>query len=311
MPHTCGVLRERERTLGIRFETHDLGEVTLNVALAGRNDAPLIICLHGFPEYWAAWREVMIELEEDFLLVAPDQRGFNLSSKPDGVEAYWTRHMVADLAQLADRLSPDKPFILAGHDWGASVAYAYAMTRPERVSHLIIANGVHPFCFQKAIFEDPEQRAASQYMNRLRANDAEQLMSEDHFRRLARMVDGFSATKFFDHDMKQGYIDAWSQPGALTAMLNWYRASPIVVPEVGATPSGPSVLDMPAENFAVRMPHLVVWGQMDQALRKTCLSGLESFAPDLTVAPFADAGHWILHERPAKVAETMRAFLSR
>ena len=297
--------------MSIRFETHELRDVTLNVAVAGPSDAPLIICLHGFPEYWAAWREVMNELDEDFLMVAPDQRGFNLSSKPEGSDAYRTRHMVADLAELADRLSPGKPFILAGHDWGASVAYAYAMTRSERVSHLIIANGVHPYCFQKAIFEDPEQRAASQYMNRLRADDAEQLMSEDNFRRLARMIEGFSAANTFDHDIRQGCVDAWSQPGALTGMLNWYRASPIIIPEVGASPAGPSVLDMPSENFVVRMPHLVVWGLQDQALRPSCLAGLEAFAPDLTVVRVDDAGHWILHEQPVKVADAIRGFVSR
>lgn len=295
----------------VRFETHPLSEVTLNVAIAGREDAPLIICLHGFPEYWAAWQDVMTELENDFLLVAPDQRGFNRSSKPVGLDAYHTRRMVADLAELSDRLSPGKPFILAGHDWGASVAYAYALACPARVSHLIVANGVHPVCFQKAIFEDPEQRAASQYINRLRADDAEQMLSEDGFRRLARMIDGFSSTKFFNAAMKQAYVKAWSRPGALTAMLNWYRASPIVVPEEGATIVGPSILDLPPENFVVNMPHLVVWGQQDQALRQACLSGLQQFVPDLTIAPVEDAGHWILYERPAQVAEAMRAFLKR
>lgn len=295
----------------VRFETHPLSEVTLNVAIAGREDAPLIICLHGFPEYWAAWQDVMTELENDFLLVAPDQRGFNQSSKPVGLGAYHTRRMVADLAELADRLSPSKPFILAGHDWGASVAYAYALAHPARVSHLIVANGVHPVCFQKAIVEDPEQRAASQYINRLRADDAEQMLSEDGFRRLARMIDGFSSTHFFNAAMKQTYVEAWSRPGALTAMLNWYRASPIVVPEEGATTLGPSILDMPPENFVVNMPHLVVWGQQDQALRQACLSRLQQFVPDLEIAPVEDAGHWILHERPAQVAEAMRAFLKR
>ncbi|HUH48620.1 MAG TPA: alpha/beta hydrolase [Mycoplana sp.] len=297
--------------MGTRFEIHDLGEVKLNVAISGRADRPLIICLHGFPEYWAAWREVMAELEADFLVVAPDQRGFNLSSKPVGVDAYRAKHMVADLAALADRLSPGKPFVLAGHDWGASVAYAFAMTRPERVSQLIIANGVHPVCFQRAIFEDAAQREASQYMNRLRADDAEELLAADGYRRLARMVEGFSTADFFDAAMKRGYLEAWSQPGALTGMLNWYRASPIIVPEVGATPSGPSVLDMPPENFAITMPHLVLWGQQDQALRPTCLDGLETFARDLTVMPVADAGHWILHEQPKAVAEAIRGFVVR
>lgn len=293
----------------LRFETHDLGAVALHVAVGGNPGKPLIVFLHGFPEYWAAWRKVMAELADDFHLVAPDQRGFNLSSKPLGVEPYRAKHMVADLVALADRISPGKPFILAGHDWGASVAYAFAMNHPQRVSHLIIANGVHPVCFQRAIFEDEDQRKASQYMNRLRADDAEALLSADGFRRLARMVEGFSAAGFFSDGMKESYIEAWSRPGALTAMLNWYRASPIIVPAIMEKPSGPSVLDMPTENFVVAMPHLVLWGEQDQALRPSCLAGLDAFAPDLTITRIADASHWILHEQPKAVAAAIRRFV--
>src|SRR5690606_18272097 len=148
-------------------------------------------------------------------------------SKPDGVDSYRVRHMVADLASLADALSPDRPFVLAGHDWGASVAYAYAMAHPARLSHLVIANGVHPVCFQRAIFRDEGQRGASQYINRLRAPDAEARLSEDGYRRLLRMIEGFSQASFMDEAMRKQYVEAWSRPGALTGMLNWYRASPL------------------------------------------------------------------------------------
>lgn len=296
--------------MDFRFETHDTGEVRLNLALAGDPARPLIVCLHGFPEYWAAWAEVMSELADEFFLVAPDQRGFNLSSAPAGVDAYRTKHMVADLASLADRFSPERPFVLAGHDWGASVAYAFAMNHPERLSHLVIANGVHPFCFQRAIFEDDEQRAASQYMNRLRAGDAETLLSEDGFRRLIRMVEGFSATDFFTGSMRDGYLRAWQREGALTSMLNWYRASPIRVPAPGEKPTGRSLLDMPPENFAISMPHLLIWGEDDQALRPSSIEGLEEFAHDLRVERLAGASHWVLHEKPREVAEAVRRFVA-
>ena len=98
------------------FFTIDTGSAQLNVACAGRRDAPLVICLHGFPEYWAGWREVMAELSRDHFVVAPDQRGYNKSSKPAAVDAYRVKHLVADIAALADRLSPERPFVLAGHD---------------------------------------------------------------------------------------------------------------------------------------------------------------------------------------------------
>jgi epoxide hydrolase 4 len=272
---------------------------------------PLIICLHGFPEYWAAWREVMTALTDRYHLVAPDQRGFNLSSKPQGVDAYRARHMVADLAVLADRFSPGRPFVLAGHDWGASIAYAYAFAHPGRLSHLVIANGVHPACFQRAIFEDEAQRKASQYINRLRAPDADELMSEDGFRRTLKMIAGFSQTDWMTEETRADYLRAWSESGAMTAMLNWYRASPIAVPLPGEPPGDSFVLSLPGEAMALRMPHLVVWGEADEALRPVCLEGLDRYAPDLTVRKIAGAGHWILHEKSAEVANAMRLFLGR
>lgn len=293
----------------LRFNTYELETVSLNVAQAGDERKPLIICLHGFPEFWEAWAPVMQELSNDFHLAAPDQRGFNLSSKPEAVEAYRTKHMVADLDSLAARLSPDKPFILAGHDWGASVAYAYAIAYPQRVSKLVIANGVHPVCFQHAIINDGEQRAASQYINRLREADAEELLSDDEYRRLLRMIAGFSKTDFMSDEMKARYIKAWSQQGALTGMLNWYRASPIVVPQIERPHENPMILDMAEDKFSVQMPHLVIWGEEDDALRPSCLNGLERFAQDLKIVRVKNAGHWILHEKPHEVASAMRSFI--
>lgn len=293
-----------------RFDFHEAGDVRPHYASAGNPEKPLILCLHGFPEYWAAWRDVMEELANDFHVVAPDQRGYNFSSKPEGVDAYRAKHLVADIASLAERLSPGKRFVLAGHDWGASVAYAYAFMHPQRLSHLVIANGVHPACFQRAIFEDPGQRKASQYINRLRAAGADAAMAENGFGRTLRMLQGFSQIDWMISEKKQDYLTAWSQPGAMTAMLNWYRASPIVVPAPGE-PAPPSpILDLPAEALTVRMPHLVVWGEADQALRPSCLDGLERFAPDLTIRKFPDAGHWILHEKPREVAEAIRRFVA-
>lgn len=291
------------------FMAFDAGSVTLNVAYAGDRSRPLIVLLHGFPEYWAAWREVMADLASDFFVVAPDQRGYNLSSRPAGVDAYRTKHMVADLAALADHLSPGRPFVLAGHDWGASVAYAYAFAHPGRLSRLVIANGVHPWCFQKAIHDDPAQRLASQYINKLRDPAADERMVENGFRRTLRMIEGFSRADWMTGEVRAGYLDAWGQPGALPAMLNWYRASPIEVPEPGE-PAASTVLDtIPPETMAVRMPHLVLWGEEDRALTSSCLTGLDRFAPDLTIQRVPGAGHWILHEQPKAVAAAIRRFV--
>jgi pimeloyl-ACP methyl ester carboxylesterase len=294
----------------IRFAFHETERARLHVASAGDPAGPLILFLHGFPEYWAGWRDVMAELAGDFHTVAPDQRGYNLSSKPEGVESYRAKHLVADLASLADSLSPDDPFVLAGHDWGASVAYAYAFAHPHRLSRLIVANGVHPACFQRAIFEDEGQRRASQYMNRLRAPEADLLMVEDGYRRTFRMLAGFSQTDWMTAEAREGYIAAWSPPGAMPAMLNWYRASPIAVPAPGEPAPHSPLLDVPDEALTVRVPHLVIWGEADEALRPACLQGLERYAPDLTIQRISGAGHWLLHEKPKEVAGAIRSFLA-
>lgn len=299
--------------MAIRFDfaEFDTGSVTLRYAAAGDPAAPLILLLHGFPEYWAGWRPVMERLGGRYRVVAPDQRGYNRSSKPAGVDAYRGRHLAADIAALADHLSPGKPFALAGHDWGASVAYAYAFLHPARLTHLIIANGIHPVCFQRAILEDPEQRAASQYINRLRAQEADERMAEHGYARTLKMIEKFSASAWMTAEERAGYIDAWSQPGALTAMLNWYRATPLVVPAPDEPAPASQFLAMPAEQFRVRMPHLVIWGEADQALRPSCLEGLADFALDLRIERVADSGHWILHEQPDRVASLIADFVAK
>jgi pimeloyl-ACP methyl ester carboxylesterase len=294
----------------MRFGFHAAGGIDLHFAAAGNPAKPLVMCLHGFPEYWTAWRAVMRALARDYHVVAPDLRGFNLSSKPEGIEAYRAKHLVADIAALADHLSPGRPFALAGHDWGASVAYAYAFAHPERLTHLVIANGVHPVCFQRAIFRDAAQRKASQYINRLRAPDADMLMSEDRFRRTLRMIAGFSKTDWMTPESEAGYREAWGRPGAMTAMLNWYRASPVVVPAPGEAAGDSFLLSLPDEAVAVRMPHLVVWGEADEALLPVCLDGLDRYAPELAIRRMAGAGHWILHEKPAEVADAIRLFVA-
>ncbi|MEX0345865.1 MAG: alpha/beta fold hydrolase [Rhizobiaceae bacterium] len=295
----------------ISFRWHSGSGGRIHYAEIGDSGAPLIICLHGFPEYWAGWHEIMIALSPRYHVVAPDQRGFNLSFKPQGAAAYHTHHMVTDLVELADELSPDKPFILAGHDWGAAVAYAYAIAHPERLSHLVIANGVHPACFQRAIFDDPDQRAASQYINRLRSSGMEKRMAADNYARTLNMIEGFSHTDWMNEEIRKRYIAAWSQPGAMQAMLNWYRSSPIIVPAIGEEPPASKLLQLPDDALAIRMPHLVVWGEDDEALRPSCLEGLDRYAADLTIERISGTGHWILHERPEEVAEAIDQFVNR
>ena len=250
-------------------------------------------------------------LADDYFCVAPDQRGFNLSSKPESERDYAARHMVEDAFQLVEQLSLGRPFVLAGHDWGASVAYAFAMRHAERVSHLVIANGVHPATFQTALLTDPEQIAASQYFHLLRDPKAEEVLARDGYARLMNMLERFSQAPFLTDDAKAGYREAWGQPGALTAMLNWYRASPIYVPQADTQPDPDKALKADPEQMKITMPHLLLHGIEDQALRPSSFAGIDAYAPNLEVQRVEHASHWILHERPEFVAETMREWLAK
>ncbi|MGI9413981.1 MAG: alpha/beta hydrolase [Hyphomicrobiales bacterium] len=294
-----------------RFDFAEVNGISLHYAACGDRQAPLILFLHGFPEYWAAWADVMPYFAQSHFCVAPDQRGFNLSSKPERESDYATRHAVEDAFQLTERLSPGRPFVLAGHDWGASVAYAFAMRHPDRVSRLVIANGVHPGTFQAALLTDPEQIAASQYFHLLCNPKAEEVLSRDDYARLMNMLEGFSATPFLTDEARAQYRDAWRRPGALTAMLNWYRASPIYVPEAGASPDPEKALKIDPDQLRIAMPHILIHGLEDQALRPSSFAGIEAYAPQVEVHRVEGAGHWILHERPGLVAETMKDWLER
>ena len=282
----------------------------LHVMEAGDADKPIMVMLHGFPEYWAAWAPVAELLASSYRLLLPDQRGFNLSSKPTGVEAYDTKHMVADLLGLVEQVSPDQPIILCGHDWGASVAYAFAMRHPQKVSRLIIANGVHPICFQKALFENADQIEASQYMNVLREEGSEQRLSRDNFAPLMNMFERFSAAPWLQDPVRDAYRAAWGQPDSLTSMLNWYRGSQMVVPDANSDPRPFPITDEMRSKYKISMPHLLLWGMKDVALQPATRENLDAFCSDLTVVEREDASHWILHEHPEWVAQQISLFLA-
>ncbi|HEX8063214.1 MAG TPA: alpha/beta hydrolase, partial [Allosphingosinicella sp.] len=238
--------------------------VTLNVASAGPVDGEPIIFLHGFPESHRTWRHQLEGLSALYRVFAPDQRGFAASDKPAGVENYETDRIVADVIALADALGLDA-FTLAGHDWGGAVAWTAALTHPFRVKRLIIVNAPHPLVFQKSLVEDEAQREASQYISFFRSPAAEAAITgmglETFLDKV--MLSHADATKLPAGERRH-YLDDWAQPGVLTTMLNWYRASKIFVPAPGEEAKAPLWTHAPFP--ALRMPTLVVWGLKDSAL---------------------------------------------
>jgi pimeloyl-ACP methyl ester carboxylesterase len=277
---------------GLSFHVRTMGDPT----------APLMLFLHGFPEYSGAWDEVMPAFADRFHVAAPDQRGYGPSSKPAGVDAYKIGNLVADTLALAEALSPERPFTLVGHDWGASVAYATAIARPGRVARLVVINGVHPIPMQRALIEDEAQRKASQYMRYFRdGTRADTELAEDGFRRLFAMLERFGPQAWLTPEKKARYLQAWGEPGALPAMLNWYRASAILVPAVGEAVDPAALPRLDPARLRVAMPHLIVWGMDDRALLPASRAGIEALCEDVRIREIANADHWVVHQRTAEV----------
>jgi len=282
--------------------------VTLNVCVAGPPDAPPIILLHGFPESHRTWRHQVADLARDHRVVAPDQRGFGGSDKPQEVEAYETGKIVADLLALADALGV-RQFTLVGHDWGGAVAWAAALQHPVRIERLVIVNAPHPLVFQKSVIDDEGQRAASQYIRAFRSP-----LMETGIRAMG--LGTFFDKTFGSHaDLsriepreRQHYLDDWAQEGALTAMLNWYRAAKIEVPAMGEEAAAPLWTHLPFPH--VHPPTLVVWGLKDGALLPVQLEGLHGLVNDLRIVTSATAGHFIPWEEPETVTAAIRDFLA-
>ena len=286
--------------------------VTLNVALAGPQDAPPVILLHGFPESHRTWRGLVPLLEDRFRLVMPDQRGFGASDAPQEVDAYRIDRIVADLFALADALGIGG-FALVGHDWGGAAAWAAAIKAPAnesgpRIERLAIINAPHPVVFQKGLIEDANQRAASQYITAFRNPEFEAAVA----------AMGFDA--FFDKSFKRhinlaridpteraAYIAEWSKPGTLTGMLNWYRASQLVVPPSGAAVPIPEwVLGAFPK---IHVPVQVIWGMEDIALLPMQLDGLDRLIDEVEIVRLPGVGHFAPWEAPVEVAAALAPFL--
>jgi pimeloyl-ACP methyl ester carboxylesterase len=282
--------------------------VELDVQIAGDSANPPIILLHGFPESHRTWRHQVPALAADHYVIAPDQRGYARSSKPAGVESYAPDKIVADLLALADHLGIGE-FTLVGHDWGGAVAWMAALGHPRRIRRLIIVNAPHPKIFQRSLFDDPEQRKASQYITRIRDTSIDQGL-------VGAGLERFFSSTFAQHvvgaiagDDKAAYLEEWGQHGAMTAMLNWYRASSITVPAPGEAAERPAWLDAPFP--PVTQPTLVIWGMKDVALLPVQLEGLEALVPDLTVVRVPEGGHFVPWEKPDAVTEAMRGWLAK
>ncbi|WP_372731343.1 alpha/beta fold hydrolase [Novosphingobium sp.] len=282
--------------------------IELDVVDIGPRDAPVLIFLHGFPESHRTWRHQIAHLSGRFRCIAPDQRGYRGSSRPEGVENYTPDKLIGDVFQLADALGVGQ-FTILGHDWGGAIAWGVAlMGQGTRVTRAVIANAPHPVIFPRLLWTDPQQREASQYMRAFRdtANDA--LVREHGLGALLMKALSWNRSAALEDAERDALLQDWSNPDTAIAMLNWYRASSINVPPMDAPFALPEgYTDAPLPPLAI--PTLVIWAMDDLALPACNLDGLDKLVTNLTLESVHDCGHFVPWEAPDKVNTALDAFL--
>ena len=272
--------------------------IDLHVVQAGPPDGELVILLHGFPEFWYGWRKQIPALAAaGFRVCAPDQRGYNLSDKPHGLSAYNLDELARDVVGLIDDAGREQAYIV-GHDWGAAVAWWTAIRHSERVRKLAILNVPHPSVMLKTLRTHPEQLFKSWYMFFFQLPWLPEQLFTSGSARTAELFFKRTATPgaFSDEDIA-AYRAAWQQPGAASAMLNWYRA---------VARRRPASADDPR----VKMPTLILWGVNDVALTREMAAASLRYCDDARLIWFPNATHWVQHDEPDRVNQHLLEFLT-
>jgi epoxide hydrolase 4 len=272
--------------------------VQLHVVEKGNKGQPVIIFLHGFPEFWYGWRhQINYFAAKGYRVLVPDQRGYNLSSKPAGAEAYQVKELAKDIAGLIANTG-EKQVYLAGHDWGAAVAWAMAYLYPELIRKLIIINVPHPKVFFKTIRSDPRQMLRSWYIGFFQIPQfPEILISLGHFKMMQHSLQKTSYQGTFTQADVEQYKKAWSQQNALQGMINWYRAA-VRYPNPAA-----------AFSHKTGIPTLIIWGEKDRFLRKQMARKSLQHCRNGKLYIIPDATHWVHHEKSSLVNELIEEFM--
>ena len=287
--------------------------IELSCRASGPPGAPVLLFLHGFPEAAFVWDELLLHFAGRYRCVAPNLRGYEKSSAPAEVEAYRAKHLVADIAALIDELG-GRVEALVAHDWGGAVAWGLAVQRPDAMRRLVIVNSPHPATFLRDLQHNPQQQAASAYMNFLCRPDAETLLSENDFARLWPFFTNIGAadpgrpgSAWLTEAVREQYREVWR--AGLSGGCNYYRASALRPPT--KTDATVMTIRFAPEAVTVRLPTLVIWAEGDIALPASLLEGLEAFVPQMRLVRVPGATHWIVHEQPALVAAEIEKELAR
>lgn len=269
----------------------------LHVVASGPADGRLVILLHGFPEFWYGWRAQITALASaGYRVLVPDQRGYNLSDKPRGIAAYTLEQLAQDVLGLVDAAGRDKAS-LVGHDWGAAVAWWTALEHPHRVEHLVAINVPHPQVMRQTLSSSVPQLLRSWYIFLFQLPYFEVLARRNDWQALRSALTSTSRPGTFSEAELRRYREAWAQPGAFTAMLNWYRA---------ALRRPPALRDP-----HIRVPTLLIWGAKDRFLSRRMAEPSVALCRPGELVILEGATHWVQHEEAEEVNRLILGFLSR
>lgn len=269
----------------------------LHLHYVSQGQGPLMLFLHGFPEFWYSWRHQLDAFSDRYTCVALDLRGYNDSDKPTGLAAYRLEVLVEDVRGAIAALGYDRA-VLVGHDWGGAIAWAFAYAHPEMIESLVIMNSPHPAKFSQGL-RTPQQLWRSWYIGafqlpllpELLLQAGDYWLIEQIFRGMA-----IDKTAFSDADLR-AYKTAAAKPGALTAMVNYYRALML-----GDQPRTPGEI--------LNIPTLLIWGEEDAALGKDLTFGTEAYVRHLRLRYIPQCSHWVQQEQPHQVNALMQEFLA-
>ena len=284
--------------MDLEYSYIETNGIHLHVVQAGPKSGAPVILLHGFPEFWRSWiKQIPGLVQAGCRVIIPDQRGYNLSDKPEGVKAYRVETLVQDIIGLIDALDYEK-VNLVGHDWGGIVGWILANQHPERLHRLGILNAPHPAVMRRFLQRDFEQLRRSWYAFFFQLPWLPEIaMRADNWRGAQRALRGSGKLHTFTNEDIEKYKEAWSQPGAMTAMINWYRAAVRYQPRT-------------TNDMRVKVPTLMMWGMKDFALSHRMARPSMDFCDDSQLVFFPDATHWVQLEAALEVNELLIEFVN-
>ncbi|MFT4994281.1 MAG: pimeloyl-ACP methyl ester carboxylesterase [Paraglaciecola sp.] len=294
----------------------DVEGINIHYVEAQPDDARgTLVFLHGFPEHWATWQAQLDYFSEHYRVIAPDLPGYNLSDKPQATEFFQVANLIRILATFIQTVVPDEKVYLIAHDWGGAIAWPLTAFYPRLFEKLIILNAAHPSLFTREMIHNPLQRQKSEYIHELIAQDAVKHLSANHFAYLRNLTFAGMRPGTLDTAKKLAYEQAWSQPGAVNGMLQYYRAMPQLAPSEknnsGSARLFTSTTEMKIPNIRINVPTLILWGEQDQAFVLENIQGIEEYVADCRIKRFPHASHWLQHELPDEVNHEVATFIAQ